>query len=281
VLETRDSADGYFDRESTHADVARKGPLIGHPLTGPIYVNGAEPGDCLAIKVLAVVPRRGFGWTAIRPGSGLLPREEFPNPFIVVWEIESDGFARMRHRQDIAIPVAPFPGILGTAPRESGKHSTIPPRYCGGNMDIKHLVAGSTVYIPVFAPGALLSIGDAHAAQGDGEVCITAIEMAAQVRVQVDIIRARPIAEPRFRTPGSVRMASSRGAFATTSHGPDLYEASRRAVRYMIDHLVVERGLSREEAYIVCSVAVDLKICEIVDAPNWIVSAFLPESIFD
>lgn len=281
VLETRDSADGYFDRTSTHADVGRKGPLIGHPLTGPIYVNGAETGDCLAIKLLAVVPRQGFGWTAIRPGSGLLPREEFPNPFIVVWELESDGFARMRHRQDIAIPVAPFPGILGTAPRESGKHSTIPPRYCGGNMDIKHLVAGSTVYIPVFAPGALLSIGDAHAAQGDGEVCITAIEMAAQVRVQVDIIRARPIAEPRFRTPGSVRMASSRGAFVTTSHGPDLYEASRRAVRYMIDHLVVERGLSREEAYIVCSVAVDLKICEIVDAPNWIVSAFLPESIFD
>jgi acetamidase/formamidase len=280
ILETRDSADGYYDRTSTHADVARKGPLIGHPLTGPIYVTGADAGDCLAIKVLAVVPRQGFGWTAIRPGSGLLPREEFPSPFIVVWEIESDGFARMRHRQNIAIPVAPFPGIIGTAPRELGRHSTIPPRYCGGNMDIKHLVEGSTVYIPVFAPGALLSIGDAHAAQGDGEVCITAIEMAAQVRVRVDIVRGRLIAEPQFRTPPALVSSRDRGCFATTSHGPDLFESSRQAVRYMIDHLVAERGLSREEAYIVCSVAVDLKICEIVDAPNWIVSAVLPESIF-
>ena len=147
-------------------------------------------------------------------------------------------------------------------------------------MDIRHLVADSTVYIPVSVPGGLLSIGDAHAAQGDGEVCITAIEMAAEVRVRVDIVRGMPIVEPQFRTPAVPATPGGRGCFATTAHGPDLFAASRQAVRYMIDHLVAERGLSREEAYIVCSVAADLRICEVVDAPNWIVAAMLPESIF-
>jgi acetamidase/formamidase len=180
--------------------------------------------------------------------------------------------------RDIAVPMAPFPGVLGVALAEPGGHSTMPPRRSGGNMDIKHLTAGATLWLPVLVPGALFSVGDGHAAQGDGEVCVTAVEMSAQVTLRFDLQPGRTLAEPQLRTPGPVSAAGPH--FVTTAHGPDLYAAARQAIRYMIDHLGRERGLGREEAYALCSVAVDLRISEIVDAPNWIVSAFLPESIF-
>ena len=129
--------------------------------------------------------------------------------------------------------------------------------------------------------GALFSVGDGHGAQGDGEVCVTAVEMMARVTLRFDQRRGRSLAEPQFRTSGPLGQATNVGPhYATTAHGPDLFASAQQAIRYMIDHLVEERGLGREEAYIVSSVAVDLKISEIVDAPNWIVSAFLPESIF-
>ena len=148
-------------------------------------------------------------------------------------------------------------------------------------MDIKQLTRGTTLYLPVWVEGALFSIGDGHAAQGDGEVCITAVEMNARVTLRFGLQSARRLPEPRFRTTGPVGAATNHGShFVTTAHGPDLFASSQQAIRYMIDHLVEERGLSREEAYVVSSVAVDLKISEIVDAPNWIVSAFLPEAIF-
>lgn len=280
VFQTRDAADRFYSPDSTHEDVARKGPLTGHPLTGPVRVCGAQPGDTLVIEILDVVPALGFGWTAIRPGRGLLTRE-FPDAFLQIWDLSDGSFARMRQRDDIAIPIKPFPGIMGTALAEPGQHSTIPPRQNGGNMDIKHLCRGSTLYLPVWVEGALLSVGDAHAAQGDGEVCITAVEMSATITLRVGLERGRPLPEPRLRTAGALCARTNAGPFyATTAHGPDLYECSQRAVGYMIEHLSEERGLSREEAYVLCSVAVDLKISEIVDAPNWIVSAFLPECVF-
>ena len=125
---TRDSADRYYSIDSTHADAARKGPLKGHPLTGPVLVRGAEPGDTLVVHVVEVTPTHGFGWTAIRPGKGLLPEREFPDHFLQIWTFDDTGFARMRQRADIAVPVEPFPGIMGTALPESGQHTTIPPR---------------------------------------------------------------------------------------------------------------------------------------------------------
>lgn len=278
---TRDSADGFYTPDSTHDDVVRKGPLRGHPLTGPIRVRGAVPGDTLAVTVLDVTPSLGFGWTAIRPGRGLLPEAEFPRPFLQIWELAGDGRARMRGRADVTVPIAPFPGIVGTALPDPGAHSTIPPRRNGGNMDQKHLTRGATLYLPVLVDGALLSVGDAHAAQGDGEVCITAVEMCAEVTLRVEVLSGHTIAEPRLRTPGPLDAAAgARGYFATTACGPDLHENARQAVRHMIGHLVQERGLSREQAYVLCSVCVDLRITEIVDSPNWIVSAFLPEAVF-
>ena len=280
TFRTRDAADHYYNVDSTADDVEKKGPLIGHPLTGPVYVRDAVPGDVLVVTVVDVVPD-SFAWTAIRPGRGLLPIEDFSNPFLQIWDLSDGRLARMRQRDDIAVPMAPFPGIMGTALDEAGDLSTIPPRENGGNMDLKHLTAGSTLYLPVWVEGALFSVGDAHAAQGDGEVCITAAEMSATVALNIDLAPQRLLAEPQMRTTGPLAAATGSGPFfATTAQGPDLYASSQQAIRYMIDHLVTERGLSREEAYILCSVTVDLKITEIVDAPNWMVSAFLPECVF-
>src|SRR6266849_3530038 len=279
VFDTRDAADGYYSPTSTHSDVLARGPCRGHPLTGPVGVSGARPGDVLTVEILEVKPAAAFGWTAIRPGRGLMPEAEFPKPFLTIWDLTDGTHARMG--RDVRVPIAPFPGVMGVALDEPGGHSTMPPRKNGGNMDIKQLTRGTTLYLPVWVEGALFSIGDGHAAQGDGEVCITAVEMNAQVTLRFGLQSARHRPEPRFRTAGPVGTATNHGPhFVTTAHGPDLFASSQRAIRYMIDHLVEECSLSREEAYIVSSVAVDLKISEIVDAPNWIVSAFLPEEIF-
>jgi acetamidase/formamidase len=279
AFQTRDAADGHYSPTSTHADAAARGPFRGHPLTGPVRIKGASPGDVLAVEILEMRPGAGFGWTNIRPGRGLLPEDEFPKAFLQIWDLADGTHARMGRR--VAVPVDPFPGVVGVALDEPGGHSTMPPRKNGGNMDVKQLTAGTTLYLPVWMEGALFSIGDGHAAQGDGEVCVTAIEMMAQVTCRFDLLPGRRLREPQFRTRGPLAARTNTGPhYATTAHGPDLFRASQQAIRYMIDHLVEERGLSREEAYILCSVAVDLKISEIVDAPNWIVSAFLPEGIF-
>jgi len=244
-----------------------------------VKVRGARPGDTLAIEIVEVKPREDFGWTHIRPGRGLLPEEDFPKSFLQVWDLSDRTHARMGH--GIAVPLDPFPGVMGVALDQPGGHSTMPPRKNGGNMDIKQLTAGTTLWLPVWTEGALFSIGDAHGAQGDGEVCVTAVEMTAQITLRFDVASSRRLHEPQFRTRGPVGARTNVGPhFVTTAHGPELFPAAQQSIRYMIDHLVSERGLSREEAYALCSVAVDLRISEIVDAPNWIVSAFLPESIF-
>ena len=278
VFDTRDAADRYYRPDSTHADVLARGPFRGHPLTGPVAVKGARPGDVLVVEILEVKPA-AFGWTAIRPGRGLLPESDFGKPFLQIWDLSDGTHARAGGR--VAVPMAPFPGVMGTALDVAGGHSTMPPRKNGGNMDIKQLTAGATLYLPVWVDGALFSVGDTHAIQGDGEVCVTAVEMSGRVTARFGLERGRHLAEPQLRTTRAPSAAAPAGSwFATTAHGPDLFAASQQAVRYMIDHLVRERGLSREEAYILCSVTVDLKISEIVDAPNWIVSAFLPEGVF-
>jgi acetamidase/formamidase len=279
AFDTRDAADRFYSKTSTAEDVARR-VFRGHPLTGPVKVRGAHPGDTLVVEILEVAPALDWGWTQIRPGRGLLPEEDFPKPHLCIWDLSDKQFARMPKRP-IAVPLDPFAGVMGVALDEPGGHSTMPPRRSGGNMDIKQLTAGTTLQLPVLVDGALFSVGDGHGAQGDGEVCITAVEMSARVTLRFGLAQGRRIAEPRFRTRGPVGARTNHGPhFATTAHGPDLYASSQQAIRYMIEHLCEERGLSREEAYVLCSVAVDLKISEIVDSPNWIVSAFLPENVF-
>jgi acetamidase/formamidase len=283
IVDTRDAADGYYTQTSTSRDTAARGPFRGHPLTGPVAVRGGRPGDVLVVDILDVRPAAPFGWTHIRPGRGLLPESDFPDSYLQIWDVADGRFARMRAASGarVAVPQGPFPGVIGTALDEPGGHSTMPPRKNGGNMDVKQLTAGTTLFLPVWVDGALFSVGDGHGAQGDGEVCVTAVEMSAHVTLRFDLLRDRRQPEPTLRTRGPLGPRTNRGPyFATTAHGPDLFAAAQQAIRYMIDHLVRERGLSREEAYALSSVAVDLKISEIVDAPNWIVSAFLPESIF-
>jgi len=279
IFDTLDAAGQFYSRASTHDDVLRRGPFRGHPLTGPVRVKGAAPGDVLAVDVVAMRPAADFGWTAIRPGRGLLPESDFGKPFLQIWDLSDGKFARMDRR--VAVPLAPFPGVMGTALDEPGGHSTMPPRKNGGNMDIKQLSIGTTLYLPVWVDGALFSVGDGHGAQGDGEVCVTAVEMMAEVTLRFELQKQRHLAEPQFRTRGPIGTETNTGPFfATTAHGPDLHANAQQAVRYMIDHLQRERGFSREEAYVISSVAVDLRVSEVVDAPNWIVSALLPESIF-
>ena len=280
VFETRDASDEFYNPNSTHEDVMRR-VFKGHPLTGPVRIRGARPGDVLAVEIVDIAPRASFGWTNVRPGRGLLPESEFSKPFLQIWDVSDGQFARgLRTMRNIAVPLAPFPGVMGVALDDAGSHNTAPPRKNGGNMDIKQLTAGTTVFLPVWVDGALFSVGDAHGAQGDGEVCITAVEMNARMTLRFELMPGGNLSEPQLRTRGAPARLIDGPHYATTAHGPDLYQNARQAVRHMIDHLVRHRGLTREEAYILCSVAVDLKISEIVDAPNWIVSAFLPERVF-
>jgi len=273
AFETRDASDGH-----AWGGFETRKAKDGHPLTGPVYIKGAKPGDVLEIEVLNIQTAKR-GWTSFQPGRGLLP-DDFSNSFLNIWELQtSEGWADFR--PGIRVPLEPFCGVMGLAWNEPGEHSTIPPRRFGGNMDIKQLTAGSRLHLPITVEGGLFSVGDCHAAQGDGEVCITAIETDGLVNLRFNLLKDKHIPEPRFwiNRPTATR-GEEKGYFATTAHHPDLRYASQQAIRYMIEYLVDEHKLSAEEAYILCSVVVDLKISQLVDAPNWTVSAFLPNAIF-
>lgn len=252
---------------------------VGHHLTGPVAVDGADPGDVLQVDLLSV-EHGDWGYTLVRrgeTGKGLLP-EAFPDPFIYHWDLV-DGTGRFEH--GIEVPLAPFPGVVGVAPAEPGPHPTGPPRRVGGNLDVKHLTAGSTLYLPVAVDGALCSVGDGHAAQGDGEVCVSAIETPTTVTARLTVREDLALDRPEFETTGPFTAArEGTRTYATTGVRPDLMAAAKDAVRGMLDRLEARRGLTREEAYVLCSVAADLKINEVVDAPNWVVSCYLPESLF-
>jgi acetamidase/formamidase len=248
-------------------------------VNGPIYVEGAAPGDTLEVEFLDLQPA-DWGWTAIIPGFGLLA-DDFPEPAIKIWHLEGDADGWAEFAPGIRVPLAPFCGEIGLAPGLSGALSTIPPYRHGGNMDTKHLTKGAHLFLPVEVPGALYSMGDGHAAQGDGEVCGTAIETPMRATVRLTVRKDVHVPEPQFLTSGPLAQRTNTASYyATDGIGPDLMEAARNAVRHMIDYLQRSYGLSRPDAYMLCSVIVDLKLCEVVDAPNWVVSAFLPLSVF-
>ena len=226
------------------------------------------------------IETREWGWTANIPGFGLLA-DEYPDPFVHVWSFDRErGSAEFR--PGIRVPLDPFIGVIGVAPAEAGPLATLPPRSVGGNMDVRFMRSGTTLYLPVAVENALFSLGDAHAAQGDGEVCGVAIETAASVTVRFALHRSFRLTQPAYELQGAlVRGVEERGYYATTGIGPDLMEASREAVRGMIAYLGRTRSLTPLEAYALCSVAGDLKISEIVDAPNWVVSFVLPKNLFE
>ena len=281
-FDTPDARDGQFSLRTTVADLERMDHDRGMPLVGPLEIEGVEAGDVLEVQILDV--RHGdVGWTMVYPGDrgvGLLP-EEFPDWGLHVWDL-SDGVGEFV--DGIRVPLAPFPGTIGVTPAEPGAHSTTPPRRVGGNLDTKYLTAGSTLYLPVEVDGALFAVGDGHAAQGDGEVCGGAIETSLEITcrferrtdLSVDQPHLRPGRRPD-RTDGTTGPVPT---YATTGVAGDLMDAAKRAVSELITHLHDRRGLSREKAYILCSVAADLSINELVDEPHYVVSARLPEAVF-
>jgi acetamidase/formamidase len=277
LLHVRDASDEQIGPSSSAADVVALDFARVNPVSGPIYVKGAGPGDTLAVELLELQPPT-WGWTAIIPGFGLLA-DEFTEPWLRISEVTEAG---VRFSERITLPFRPFPGTLGVAPPEPGPHSIVPPSRWGGNMDTKHLNPGTTLYLPVGVEGALFSLGDTHATQGDGEVCGTAIETAMDVVLRLSVRKDVSVDAPQYDVPAGAIAEHERSSYhVCTGVGPDLLEAGRDAVRATIGWLGENHGLEREEAYAVASVACDLRIHEVVDAPNWVVGCFVPRSILE
>ena len=287
-------------------------------LAGPVYVEGAEPGDVLVVELLEVEPGE-FGFSAVLPGFGFLA-DVFPGPYFVPWRLDG-RHARSAELPGVAIPGEPFPGTIGVAPsqelmdrvrrREDELASragldlselsppavpalaadglgTLPPREIGGNLDIRHLSRGSRLLLPVHVPGALLSLGDVHFAQGEGEVCGSAIEIGARVTFRVEVSSA-PVWTPRFPAfetsaqPQRHYLATTGISLADDGRNElmDIGLAARRALLELVDYLAATYGFAREAAYVLASVAAELRLSQVVDLPNALVSALLPLDIFE
>jgi acetamidase/formamidase len=247
--------------------VTDRGPGA-HPLTGPIYVEGAQPGDVVELKILGFEFLHPFGVTGFRPGAGTLP-DDFPYARLKLIRIKP-GAGTVEFRPGVTLKLAPFWGSIGVAPPTlMHRVSSGPPGAHAGNLDNKELIAGSTLFLPVHVPGALISIGDGHGLQGNGEVTVTALETSLRGTVQISVRKGKPIRWPRAETPTH---------YITMGLHPDLNEAARMATREMIDFLVSEKGMSRDDAYILCSLAVDLHVTQVVDDTKGI-HAMLPKSI--
>jgi acetamidase/formamidase len=278
-FECLDSSGGQLGPESSVDSIRALDFGRINPVTGPVYVEGAEPGDALKVTIRKFVPS-GIGWTANIPGFGLLA-DQFKEPALHLWTYDRTTMAPALYGPKGRVPLKPFAGTIGVAPAEPGLHSVVPPRRVGGNLDIRDLTEGVTLYLPVEVEGALFSIGDTHAAQGDGEVCGTAIESQMDVEATLDLVKGARLQTPRFTTPGPVtRHLDGAGYEATTGIGPDLMTAARDSVMRMIDLLGAEHGLSAIDAYLLASVCGDLRISEIVDMPNWVVSFYFPRIVF-
>jgi acetamidase/formamidase len=277
VVWTRDVSDNQIAPDSDVSVIAGLDWDRVYPLAGPIAIQGAEPGDTLAIEILDI-HTQGWGWTAILPGLGLLP-DDFPDAYLRVFDLSHGDVAYLR--EDIAIPVEPFFGTMGVCPAGASAQPVMPPGNFGGNMDTRQLVRGATLFLPVQVEEALFSCGDAHGAQGDGEVCVTGLEAPMFASLRFSLYKGHSIPAPQYRTPGPLtRRVDSAPFYGTTGVGGDLYVAAQDAIRAMVDHIASDYELGREDAYLLCSLAVDLKISEIVDAGQYIVSALLPEAIF-
>jgi acetamidase/formamidase len=279
VLHVRDASDEQIGPQSEVEAVGALDFSHINPVSGPVEVRGAQAGDVLAVEILEFTPR-DWGWTALIPGFGLLA-DEFPEPWLRISKVDSER-GRVAFSDGITLPYEPFPGTIGVAPREPGEHSIVPPSDWGGNLDIKHLRVGTTLYLPVGVDGALFSVGDTHAAMGDAEVCGTAVETAMDITVRLTVRRDLSMSAPQYDVPAGELARTERSAYhVCTGVAPDLMEASRRATRAMIEYLGHRYELERQEAYALVSVACDLRIHELVDVPNWVVGAFLPEDIFE
>jgi acetamidase/formamidase len=273
TFEINDVWSWSIKKSSTASDLVRLDTEKLYPLAGPVYVEGAKPGDALVVDVLDM-SIGDFGWTLIIPGFGIL--EEFKEPYLYKWDLKDKKFASFKN--GIKIPIKPFCGVLGVAPKNRGSFDVAPPGKHAGNLDIRHLTKGSSVTMPVWVPGALFSTGDIHASMGDGEVCLCAIECPGTAKLRFSIQKDTELPWPRYTTPGDKQ--PKRGYFAATGIATDLMTATKESVRNMISYLSKEYDLTAEEAYVLCSVAADVRVHEVVDKPNWVVGTVISQDIF-
>lgn len=279
-FECQDSSAGQLTPVSTVEDVERLDFGKINPVSGPIYIDGAKPGDVIKVTINEFKPS-GFGWTANIPGFGLLA-DQFEEAALHIWSYDKNTLAPSAFGPGGKVPLKPFAGTIGLAPAEPGLHSIVPPRRVGGNLDIRDLSVGTVLYLPVEVEGALFSIGDTHAAQGDGEICGTAIESPMNAVLTIDLVKDEKLQMPRFTTPGPVaRHLDEKGYEVTTGIGEDLMQGARAAVSQMVDLLAGRYNMAAVDAYMLCSVCGDLRISEIVDQPNWVVSFYFPRVVLD
>lgn len=275
-----DSSGGQITATSTLSDLSKLDFGKVNPVAGPIYIDGAEPGDAIKVTLLELGPS-GWGWTANIPGFGLLA-DQFKDPALHIWKYDAASLAPALYGPGGRVPLKPFCGTIGLTPSEPGLHSVVPPRRVGGNLDIRDIAAGTELYLPVEIKGGLFSVGDTHAAQGDGEVCGTAIESPCTIAAKFELVKGANLPFPRFTTPGPVtHHLDAKGYEVTTGVGPDLMEGARAAVSGMIDLLSKRHNMNAVDAYMLCSVCGDLRISEIVDMPNWVVSFYFPRVVLE
>ena len=245
-----------------------------HALTGPIFVEGAGPGDVLRIDVLEVA-HKGWGWSSVISGLGFL-KERFTEPFFFLWQLDGEV---SRSLAPAVVPLRPFCGVMGVAPGEDGEFRTRPPGPFGGNMDVRELSTGATLYLPVLNPGALFSTGDAHAAQGDGEVCINGIECPVDVTLRFHVHKNRPLAGPMVEMSAARKQEADEGSWIMVESATDPAAAARAATSRMIDLLAERWGFSEIHAYLLCSVAMNLRLSQVVNEPMFTVSAAVPKHV--
>ena len=269
-FQVREVTSSQLNKKSTSSDAAKLDASKFYPLAGPIRIRNAKIGDALVVDVLRVETAE-WGWSAIVPGLGTL--EEFTEPYLWTWKLANKSWVNFKN--GLKVRYKPFCGVMGVAPATEGLTESMPPGNHGGNMDIRHLTAGSKLLLPVWVDGGQFSVGDIHAAQGDGEVCVTAIECPGEVTLRFNLIKAARLDAPRYFTS---QETSTETHYVTMGISPDLMDACKQAIRRMINDLTKHASLSREEAYIFCSVAGDLRIHEIVDQPNWVVGFWIARS---
>jgi acetamidase/formamidase len=245
-----------------------------HALTGPVYVEGAEPGDVLEIAVMAI-RHLGWGWSSVLEGLGFL-KERFRGPYLFHWHLDGEV---SRSLAPAVVPLRPFLGVMGVARAEDGAFRTRPPGPYGGNLDVRELCVGSRLYLPVFNRGALFSCGDGHAAQGDGEVCINGIECPLDATLRFNLHKRQPLAGPLVESSEAAAPDSKSDSWVVLETGTDLAEAARGATMRMIELLVSHWGFSEMHAYILCSVAMRLRLSQVVNEPVHTVSAAIAKQI--
>jgi len=245
-----------------------------HALTGPVWIEGAEPGDVLQIDVLAT-QHRGWGWSSIIEGLGFL-KERFCIPYLFQWQLDGDSTSSLA---PAVVPVRPFLGVMGVARAEDGSFRTRPPGPFGGNLDVRELCVGSKLYLPIYNPGALFSCGDGHAAQGDGEVCINGIECPLDVTLGFHLHKQQPLSGPLVESSEAIAPDTRADAWIVVESAEDIVVAARGATHRMIDLLVSRWGFSEVHAYILCSVALRLRLSQVVNEPMYTVSGAIAKSI--